>query len=358
MADTGALVLQPLSISAGVASGILKFEPLRSAGAVSTGPQGSATFQPLRITGEALNGGVGTGALVLRPFVLRGFPPPYGVLRLEALRVSGDSQPGRDATGALRLQTLVVSGAAAVNVPGTGQLVLAALRMNGAASGVIAGSGALRLQPLRAVGTTLSGGAATGALVLQALRALGAANGDTTGTGALVLQPLRMAGVSAAEILNAETFRAWVMNTRTKALAEYQNFPFNSLAVFQDRVFAAGDAGLVELTGNDDRGTDINAYFRLGFLDENTVEKKRLPEVLFALRAHGSLRLRVWTDDDTSYEYVIPYFGRDTLQQIRRKVGKGLTSRYFRIEVGNEDGAYFEIDSLELPFTRLTRRLG
>jgi hypothetical protein len=156
----------------------------------------------------------------------------------------------------------------------------------------------------------------------------------------------------------SETYRTFVMNTRTGAVTEYQNFAFNSYAKINGKYYGASESGLYELSGDDDAGTNIDWVVKTGQIDNQISYLKRMPEIVVGLRQLGSIRFRVHPDDNTYYDYPMPPYKSGNLYQHRVLIGKGLRSRYFAVEMQAINNSKIELDSLNLGFAKTTRRLG
>lgn len=150
----------------------------------------------------------------------------------------------------------------------------------------------------------------------------------------------------------------WVLNVGNDALTEYQNYDFTGYAYFNGKYYGSGPSGIFELAGTDDAGTDIAWSFSTGLMDGKSPDLKRLEEVLLAMKFDGPVRLRVWTTDDKYFDYNIPSLRPDEIQQVRAKLGKGLRSRYFRVQVSGVGNVAAEIISMQLPMQELRRRVG
>lgn len=238
------------------------------------------------------------------------------------------------------------------------------------------GVGAVTFQQRTATGVSLNGGQANGVSVLQRRQAVALGIGGSVGTAAVSLQRRISTGVaypvgistgaanrqlmmvdSFGEATLAESYRSWVLNVQNEALTEYTNFSFNSYAVFNNKLYAAGPNGLVVLEGADDAGTAIPWTLQTGFHDDKEEHQKRLHEIVMALRHDAPVRVRVWTNESTYYDYTLANY-REHLQQVRVKTGKGLKSRYFRIELTGMGGTSFELQTLLAPFMPVDRRIG
>lgn len=61
-------------------------------------------------------------------------------------------------------------------------------------------------------------------------------------------------------------------------------------------------------------------------------------------------------DDNPAYDYT--FIGKPgEIAPIRVKLGRGLRGRNWQIEIRNKDGAYFEIDQIDIPSVSTSRRV-
>ena len=154
------------------------------------------------------------------------------------------------------------------------------------------------------------------------------------------------------------TDRAFLMNVGDFALTEYQNYTFNSFVFFDGSYWGAGPDGIYKLTGTTDDGSNIAWSFRTGMLDGKKQGLKRLEEILLSMRFNGPVTLRVWVDDDLWYDYNLANYREDVLHVVRAKLGRGLRSKYFRVEVSGVDNTVAEVSSIDVPMIPLKRRIG
>jgi hypothetical protein len=148
------------------------------------------------------------------------------------------------------------------------------------------------------------------------------------------------------------------MHTESQALSTYTNYPFNSFAKFNGVYLGASDAGIFALAGANDAGAPIDAVARLGITDFGTTHIKRVDNMYVGYRTDGELLLRVTTCDNSTYDYTLASTGAAGLYNRRVQVGKGLNARYWQFEIQNVDGAEFELNSVDIAFSALTRRVG
>ncbi len=92
-------------------------------------------------------------------------------------------------------------------------------------------------------------------------------------------------------------YEAWVMNAETHAAWKYTNFPFNSFAFLGGKYLAATDAGLYELVGDDDNGTEIEAVVKTGLMNFGASLKKSIPRAYFGYSSNGALLFKTIATD-------------------------------------------------------------
>ena len=153
----------------------------------------------------------------------------------------------------------------------------------------------------------------------------------------------------------AEAYRTWVLNTRKNALTEY-DFEFNSYALFQGQVLAAGTAGIVVLgTQTQDGTVDIPWRWRTGKADYGDSHLKRVPRIYIGMEATGDVLFRTILSEGGTRTYRLPHNHVDGIQQRRVPIGKGPKSRYFQYELEGEGGATASVHNL-LTYPTLLRR--
>lgn len=134
----------------------------------------------------------------------------------------------------------------------------------------------------------------------------------------------------------------------------YANYAFNSFARIGDRYYGAKVDGLFLLEGNSDAGAPIQAAISPGKLDFGTPQQKTVSEVYMGAASEAKLVLKV-AGPAGAFEYEAQGYSEE-LQQHRFKLGKGLKTNYLIPVFYNQDGADFEIDSLEFEVADLSRK--
>lgn len=155
---------------------------------------------------------------------------------------------------------------------------------------------------------------------------------------------------------------AWVMNTESKGLSRYTNYPFNSFMKVGGRYYGATDTGLYALEGEDDAGEDINVAMRLGLNAYGTQRYKRMPTFYVGFRSDGDLLLKAVVSDvvdgeRVAHSYRLRSTNAQNMRDGRRPIGRGLEAVYWDFVIENIDGADIEIDVIEMLPMVLTRRV-
>lgn len=135
----------------------------------------------------------------------------------------------------------------------------------------------------------------------------------------------------------------WAINARTKAVSEYTNYNFNSFAKVGDRYIAASSAGLYELTGETDDGTDIIADIKSGFAQFAGTRHTLFKAIYLGMRGEGSFVLKLVTGEGQTYTYSVT---ASDMRSTKVHMGKGLRARYFAFELIST-GQDFDLDSIE-----------
>ena len=122
------------------------------------------------------------------------------------------------------------------------------------------------------------------------------------------------------------------------------------------------DFGLEVLkTGTTDDGTAIDAYVRTFLTDFGTHKFKRAPDIWVGIATDGRMLAKVRTRDPASgavlddwYELVTKQDGNEA--NGRAKVGRGLKSVWWGLELRNINGSDFRVDEAGLRYLVLDRR--
>lgn len=201
-------------------------------------------------------------------------------------------------------------------------------------------------------------GAGVAALVVPEGLALDAAPQTSAELANVIRDALRL---TLRFTLDSGEYAAWVINTESKALSSYRQFPINSFAVFGGRVLGATSDGIYSLDGADDDGEPIAARVRYALTTMGTGRQKRIPEAYMGYTATGDVLVRVITTDTgegkVAHVYrLVPSASNGAAAQGRAKFGKGTKSVYYAFELENVDGADFDFDKIEMHPLELENR--
>lgn len=189
----------------------------------------------------------------------------------------------------------------------------------------------------------------TGTAQITVFLSDGFAVDDAADSFATILAALRDGFYATLTIATgADEYTAWVMTPQTKAMRRYTEFPFNSFAVMNGQLLAAGAAGIYRMGGDKDAGAAIRAAIRTGMLDFGSMAMKSAPLVYIGATTGGELLLRVQATtvrgDEVQQTYRMVPAKTGAPREHRVTVGKGFRSVYWTFELANDtDGAAFEV---------------
>ena len=180
---------------------------------------------------------------------------------------------------------------------------------------------------------------------------------ETTVTAALIAELLDTVSFGARARVGSEVFIGYSMNTRLAAVSEYQNYPFNSLAMVGGRRYGAGAAGVYRLEGDDDDGDPIAAHVRTGYLNFEALT--HVINAWIGYTSDGQLILKAITGDGGTRKenwYRMKARPGGGPVETRFDLAKGLLGTYWAFEIENLDGADFELDIVKIWPLRTQRR--
>lgn len=149
--------------------------------------------------------------------------------------------------------------------------------------------------------------------------------------------------ISALYVAPDGGITSWVVNTRTGAVTEYENFDFNSFCQNGVHYLGATKDGLYILDGEDDAGTPTLAHLRSGFAQFGGSRYTSFKAAYLGIRGDGNIFLKLDTGDGRAYTYRTVVQNQ---QSTKVRFGKGLRARYFAFELITE-GQDFDLDTIE-----------
>jgi len=156
---------------------------------------------------------------------------------------------------------------------------------------------------------------------------------------------------------------AWVMNTQSRAVHRYVNFPFNSFAQIGSRYYGLHGSGLMRLhSGDTDNGQRIDARVRLGLFDLGSRQVKAVPECFFGLATNATMLLKaIFVDAVTGEKHSAIYQlhprPAQAARETRVNLGRGLQAVDWDFELENVDGADFDLHHVDFHPMPLSRRI-
>lgn len=137
-------------------------------------------------------------------------------------------------------------------------------------------------------------------------------------------------------------------NLKNNAPTQYSNFDFTSMCLFNGVPIGAGPNGLFRLCcGDDDNGTDIDAYFIPVVTDFGVLERKTMRYAYLSGHCDGSVTVRAEGNGaGVSGPHECAFLGTEERQQQRVQLGRGLKASFFEVKIANASGSRFKIDSV------------
>jgi len=146
------------------------------------------------------------------------------------------------------------------------------------------------------------------------------------------------------------------INLSNMATSQFCDYDFNSFCKIGNKYFGASEDGIFELTGNDDAGNNIDAFFELVLSDFGISNMKRIRAAYIGGEADGQLTLTLKDDEDNSRSYPLDLMSGSKQSSGRVPIGRDGLGRYWQVRIDNTSDAYFAIDSIELMLTILGRK--
>lgn len=146
------------------------------------------------------------------------------------------------------------------------------------------------------------------------------------------------------------------INLSNFAVSQFCEYDYNSFCEIAGKHYGASDAGIFELIGNDDNGSNIDAFFELIISDFGISNIKRIRTAYVGGEADGRLTLTLKDDEDNSRTYDLDLTAVSKQSSGKVPVGRDGLGRYWQVRVDNTNGVYFAIDNIELLLIILGRK--
>jgi len=151
----------------------------------------------------------------------------------------------------------------------------------------------------------------------------------------------------------------YAVNARTLALSEYHDLSVTDLAALDNRLYGIKSDGLVEFTGTDDEGTDIDAYVETGKMMIGGGILKRYPRLYLGGTADGGVDVTVTTEEsgvERSRDYPKAPWNGDLRERVCKLAG-GPKSRHVQVKIANRNGGSLKVEQADLMVEGLPRRV-
>ncbi|KWR85522.1 hypothetical protein [Pseudomonas sp. PI1] len=171
-----------------------------------------------------------------------------------------------------------------------------------------------------------------------------------------VIEALLSSGLGIGDTL-ADSRRALIQyatNIATGAVTRYENFGFTGFARVGMRTFGVRPDGLYELTGTTDDGSPLSAAVSFAIDEFGTPQKKFIDFIYLGLSTDGDVLLKVTTDDGKERVYR----PRHSAPNVRAQTAKGVSGRYWQLQVEIADATEALIENVEWSVGVSARRLG
>jgi hypothetical protein len=138
-------------------------------------------------------------------------------------------------------------------------------------------------------------------------------------------------------------------NLKPNASTQYTNYNHTSMCRFGGVLLGAGPDGLFKLCcGDNDNGTQIDAYFTMLTTDLGASTNKRARFIYFGMDGDGSIQATITGDGKNIIgPYTITADSTEGKQTRRATVTDNKQFTYESLKVNNVDGADFNIDNIK-----------
>jgi hypothetical protein len=318
-------------------------------------PEGDAVLPQPTLLAAMISGNVATGDSVLSSASLAAsasqIVPGTGVGAIAPAFFTLDAAAltGSLSDGAVQPLPFTLAATAANHAPAEGDIQLAVFTVLAQAnqSGIGAASITLDAAYLSAGG--VAGEVSTASLEVP-LFSVSATDGnlDIIGTATIGLPAFSLSALARGVALASTSLVGVNLNTRTRAVSNYEGVAPNSLARFGGVTLMATADGIVALTGDTDVGNPISASLTVGKSNLGGKGVQRVLTGYVGYRASGDLELTLITDDHHENVYVLVPRRLDEQHTSRVKFGHGVKGTYWQFKLANVDGSDFCLDKVEL----------
>lgn len=138
------------------------------------------------------------------------------------------------------------------------------------------------------------------------------------------------------------------VNLSNLAISQYCDYDFNSFCEVGGKYYGSNENGIFLLDGDDDAGTNIDAFFELVLSDFGISNMKRIRSMYVGGEANGGLTLTLKDNENNSRTYTLNLATGNVQSGAKVNVGRDGQGRYWQTRIDNIGGAYFAIDTIEV----------
>jgi hypothetical protein len=139
-----------------------------------------------------------------------------------------------------------------------------------------------------------------------------------------------------------------VVNTDNGAHTRYTNYSFDAFFKRSTVQYGANSGGIYMLTGEDDDGTNIDAYFTTPNVDFGDCHLKTCPDAYLHVRSVEDLALDLYVDEvEVATDIPVSVYG-EGVKRARAKLPLGAQGTNWQFKVKNVNGSRFDALSLKV----------
>jgi len=147
------------------------------------------------------------------------------------------------------------------------------------------------------------------------------------------------------------------MNLKNKAVTQYMDYGFNSVAEVGETEFAASDTGLKILSGDisKDEGNNIDWKVSVGYHSFGATNEKRIRRVHANMQVDGIVAVTIDTEQEKPRTYALSANKVSNKFPVPHSATTERThkGKLYKITIHNQGNAYAMIESIEGVFTVL-----
>lgn len=137
------------------------------------------------------------------------------------------------------------------------------------------------------------------------------------------------------------------LNLQNGALSQYTNFDYDGFVNAGEEIIGGCKDGVHHLENSSNDQRQIDAYFKTGLTDFETVNQKRIRSSILSCEAEDNIEVLIIDDEnDTNAELLT--FNKDSLKLasakqngVRRQVGQN-----YQFKISNTNGCQFSVESM------------